>query len=310
MDTRQTFPISRRRWNCTSHPPKPEALWLTLIRLSKQLYQESTHFLLELIQNTDDNSYTRAQNPTLSVSYRNRRLLFTCNEDGFSKSNVDAICKIGRSTKTARDSATQYIGEKGIGFKSVFKIADVVWIKSGHYSFSLDKRDRLGMIAPVWTPFPGKAPEGVTAILLQLSPDFDEDELLDEIRNFDSSALVFLQKLQRLELSFVSSVSGAPFRSTIVKRARPAALDGHFGLAEIQHDSLSQRYLTMRHQVVDGLPAEPNRPGCRSTEIQLAFPVLQAGSTQIKSQNVYAFLPIRDYGFKVRDSSHLVTLKY
>lgn len=24
-----------------------------------------------------------------------------------------------------------YIGEKGIGFKSVFEVADVVWIKSG-----------------------------------------------------------------------------------------------------------------------------------------------------------------------------------
>jgi hypothetical protein len=70
---------------------------------------------------------------------RKRFLCVDCNKGGFSPGNIEASCRVGQSTKKGGDNATRYVGEKGIGFKSVFKAADIVWIKSGHYSFKFDK---------------------------------------------------------------------------------------------------------------------------------------------------------------------------
>jgi hypothetical protein len=83
-----------------------------LYRLSDQLYQNSNHFLLELIQNADDNHY-EAEMPTLHLSYARNHLRIDCNEVGFSPKDVDAICRIGQSTKTGAGVSTQYVGEKG-----------------------------------------------------------------------------------------------------------------------------------------------------------------------------------------------------
>ena len=47
------------------------------------------------------------------------------NEDRFSEANIKAICSIGESTKTCKQS---YVGEKGSGFKSVFKVAQKVYV--------------------------------------------------------------------------------------------------------------------------------------------------------------------------------------
>lgn len=43
------------------------------------------------------------------------------NEQGFSVENIKALCDIGNSTK--KRSGAGYIGHKGIGFKSVFRVA-------------------------------------------------------------------------------------------------------------------------------------------------------------------------------------------
>jgi hypothetical protein len=171
----------------------------SLHSLSEKLYQSSTHFLLELIQNADDNTYI-CDTPTLFTKYRDRRLLVSCNEIGFQKQNVEAICRIGRSTKAATTGTTRYIGEKGIGFKSVFKVADTVWVKSGLYSFRFDKSERLGMIAPSWSSFPDDCPSDLTSIALHLSHGQGDSQLLREIHNLDSRLMIFLRNLRQLNL--------------------------------------------------------------------------------------------------------------
>lgn len=97
--------------------------------LSTQLNEKSTRCLLELLQNADDNTYTRST-PTLNFIYKPGSLRVECNEDGYTPKNVEAICDVHKSTKTGENRSAGYIGEKGIGFKSIFKIADAVWISS------------------------------------------------------------------------------------------------------------------------------------------------------------------------------------
>ena len=83
--------------------------------------------MFELIQNAEDNSYNIAQaagvRPYLKVIVSPNTIVIESNEDGFEEANVRAICSVGESTKK---STQGYIGEKGIGFKSVFKIASRV----------------------------------------------------------------------------------------------------------------------------------------------------------------------------------------
>lgn len=267
-----------------------------LVMLSEQLYRKSTHFLLELIQNVDDNTYDNPF-PTLNIAYKHRRLHISCNEVGFNKRNVEALCSIGQSTKSGLDYINQFIGEKGIGFKSLFKVADVVWINSGKYSFKFDKRGKLGMITPIWADFPAKHATELTSFILQLSTEYDETELIREIKLFDPALLVFLRKLRQINVSVFEHEGGS--WQTVLARHDEQSWSNDQQLMKLGQDGMFLRYIITRYPV-HYLPAEPKRPGCQQSEILLAFPVPVIGSdaAEINSQHVYAFLPIRDYGFK------------
>jgi hypothetical protein len=87
-----------------------------LSRISKQLYTDITHFILELIQNADDNSYNANVEATLSLQLSRNRLIVKCNEVGFTEQNMRALCDINASTKRERKQSDDgCIGEKGIG---------------------------------------------------------------------------------------------------------------------------------------------------------------------------------------------------
>src|SRR5213075_1003116 len=107
--------------------------------LSDNLYRKDTRFVYELIQNAEDNRYTIAakegEPPSLIFVVSKAKIEIESNEDGFSVPNVAAICNVGKSTKYG---VYGYIGEKGIGFKSVFKIARRVHVQSEPYSFAFD----------------------------------------------------------------------------------------------------------------------------------------------------------------------------
>jgi hypothetical protein len=171
--------------------------------LSSQLYAKSTHFLLELVQNADDNTY-ECQRPTLSFSYKPGSLRIDCNEVGFQAANVEALCAINRSTKSGKTSHGEQIGEKGIGFKSVFKAADVVWISSREYTFKFDKsKSPLGMVTPIWSSFPEPTLPGCTSTYLQLSESYDEETVVNELLTFDINLLIFLRRIDEINLRVV-----------------------------------------------------------------------------------------------------------
>lgn len=73
-------------------------------RLAGELYAGNVHFVLELIQNADDNSYQLDRTPTLRMVATASKLLFVNNENGFSEKDCLALCSIGSSTKKASDA--------------------------------------------------------------------------------------------------------------------------------------------------------------------------------------------------------------
>jgi hypothetical protein len=265
----------------------------SLAVFSDELYNKSTHFLLELIQNADDNSYT-SKNPTLNFTYRKGRLRVDCNEVGFSPGNVRAICGIGNSTKSSIRHSTRYISEKGIGFKSVFRVANVVFISSRHFSFKFDRTKTIGMIAPIWEEFPEKKSPDHTSFYLQLLGEPTESEVVADIQTLDPRILIFLRQLREINLS----ITCADGKTRTQNLRRVDWKDNGIQITTLHYDAVSWDFIVKSH-LVSNMPGEPKRPGCSVSEILIAFPILNYKSgPQKDSQSVYAFLPIRDYGFR------------
>lgn len=124
----------------------------SLQRLSQELYSRDTHFVLELIQNADDNSYdldTSTDHPTVQFVLHKDCVCVLNNEVGFSEKNIRAICDVGKSTKDP--SRSGYIGQKGIGFKSVFRITDAPEVHSNNFHIRFNTASGpIGYILPEW----------------------------------------------------------------------------------------------------------------------------------------------------------------
>lgn len=122
-----------------------------LQRLSQELYSRDTHFVLELVQNADDNDYTglRGDKPTLMFVLFKDCIVVLNNEVGFTERNIRAICDVGKSTKDPQRSG--YIGQKGIGFKSVFRVTNTPEIHSQGFHIKFDTQSGpVGYILPHW----------------------------------------------------------------------------------------------------------------------------------------------------------------
>ncbi|GFF23708.1 hypothetical protein IFM58399_00403 [Aspergillus lentulus] len=273
--------------------------------LSEDVYQSPAHFFLELIQNADDNVYQAESStpstsepkviPTLAVAYRNGRLRTDCNELGFSKKNVDAICNAGLSTKKYESRST---GEKGVGFKSVFLVADIVWIASKAYTFKFDRGQRLGMLIPIWEslPPPEEIRQGYTSMVFQLSSDVDVPALLHGIRAYASKALIFLKQLRCINLN-IEDQDEIPCAS-VTRKDENLDKRGVYMTTLTYSDNSERRYIVTEYKI-DQMPSDKKRPNQTESEIKLAFPIDADGQPILQAQDVYSFLPVRSYGFTV-----------
>ena len=106
-------------------------------RLAEDLYATSTHFIMELVQNADDNAYAPRDVPYVQFFLTPEYLIVSNNELGFEERNVRALCKIGESTKTKKEG---YIGEKGIGTRNTAATVLPFAFKSESFSSRLSLR--------------------------------------------------------------------------------------------------------------------------------------------------------------------------
>ncbi|MEN6624180.1 MAG: hypothetical protein ABFD50_21860, partial [Smithella sp.] len=119
--------------------------------LKQTMYADNSHFLLELIQNADDAQFPDGGPAELRFTIYDGQIELFYNEKGFSLDDIIAITDTGSSTKINRkNTAHSFIGEKGIGFKSVFSLASEVEIESYPWHFILrDEQERFIIPEPV-----------------------------------------------------------------------------------------------------------------------------------------------------------------
>lgn len=175
-------------------------------RLSSELYTRDSHFFLELLQNADDNRYPSEPGfcPTLELEFTPEALIVRNNELGFSERDVRAICDIANSTKTSTKRAEiGQTGEKGIGFKAVFRVSDKPQIHSNGYHFEFDAdSEPVRFIVPRWIGEDGNIPQQElgTTILLPWRKDVAHKfgSLFNHMTSMNAESLLFLRRLSKV----------------------------------------------------------------------------------------------------------------
>ena len=270
--------------------------------LSDDLYNKHTHFIFELIQNAEDNSYKEDSTQPPYISFRltktdptftsgsNGALIIQNNETGFNRENVNAICAVGETTKKKEHG---YIGEKGIGFKSVFRVTNNPHIFSNGYYFSLpelDKETNLGYIVPQWIC---KPPDNInfsdTNIILPLTKDnFGYKKIEEMLQDVEPEVILFLSKLQEIRietdsgdnLTILKDNSAVPEVEITVKGKKQG--DPFFN---------SENFLvcTERFDKPSNISHE-KREGLEKRDVSVAFPLDQNSKAAGK---IFAYLPVR-----------------
>ncbi|XP_061912312.1 uncharacterized protein wu:fj29h11 [Entelurus aequoreus] len=269
----------------------------SLDRLSTELYSKDTHFVLELIQNADDNTYASDNDALPALAFVVDRDCITVlnNETGFQEANIRAICNVGRSTKGKHTYG--YIGQKGIGFKSVFKVTDRPEIHSNGFHLSFDKTcGPIGYILPHWTnderPLDTLLNDKFqqswnTKICLPLRSESHQTRNL--FHDVHPSLLLFLHRLR-------SIIIYNKAENHLVTMTRK---DLTHNVLEVEHSNGTDRWLVVKTTLKPKMIKE----NVESTELALAFQLAtnNLGSDiigQPQKQPVFAYLPLRSFGFR------------
>ena len=275
--------------------------------LAHDLYNKHTHFIFELIQNAEDNTYEKQGTYPPYISFQltkadptctpgsNGALIIQNNEIGFQRDNVDAICEVGKTTK---EKGQGYIGEKGIGFKSVFRVTGDPHIFSNGYHFSLpecDEETGLGYIVPQWID---TIPEGLnlseTYIILPLTkPDFGYEKIEETLRDIEPEVILFLSTLEEIQIETDTGDNLTILKDSAAMPEVAVIVEGN-KQEKVFSNSDSFLVCTKRFDKPEDIYHE-KRDGIENRDVSIAFP-LDENSTAIGK--IFAYLPVRsDTGF-------------
>lgn len=242
-----------------------------------------------------------------------------CNEDGFTNENLEAICSVGKSSKSGSQG---YIGEKGIGFKSVFMAAWKVHIQSGAFSFSFSHRNGesgMGMISPIWEDAQEEEDQSLTRLTLHLHDTGDSAALekthqiiQEQFRELQETILLFMKNLRKICIAF-HSADGAETSSVQYSIDRPetnrAVLTRTGSENGVKKEHVKHYHVTT-HQATD-IPRHENRTHSgqadHTSQIVLAFPLSETSIPIIEPQDIFVYLPVRPVGFKFIIQADFVT---
>ena len=247
--------------------------------LSENLYSEDSHFIYELIQNAQDNNYN-VDNKKLDFFIYDNGILIQNNEIGFDESNIESICDFNDSTKSKKKSLG-YIGEKGIGFKSVFSITDRPAISSNGYYFYFKKDE---YIEPYWINnlqmFPIEFQKSnTTNIYLPYSKTFkNQADIKKKIKDIESILLLFLDNIDEINIY--------ENNKEILSVSKKIKRDKINQIVTIKSNNQENSFIVFNKKIDCINIQEEKREGVTRRNIILAFPLNEISDTRL-----FAFLP-------------------
>lgn len=263
--------------------------------------------------------------PYVSFRIYPQKIVLECNEDGFTDENLEAICSVGKSSKTG---AKGYVGEKGIGFKSVFVAAWKVHIQSDSFSFSFRHKSGesgMGMISPVWENTDEELESPLTRITLHLHETGDADArakarevIQEQFEELQETILLFLKNLRRVHISFYDAEVGEQTSSATFSIERPQTnyavlkrtkLAGVTTQEHVKHFHVTTYEATnlAKNENRDYSETEETTRAYSTSQVILAFPLSEISIPMIELQALFVFLPVRLVGFKFLIQADFVT---
>ena len=244
------------------------------------------------------------------------KIIADSNEDGFSKNDIQALCAVGKSTKS---HSAGYIGEKGIGFKSVFKVAHKVHIQSGPFSFALRHRhqhddDGLGMITPE-NEDAEVLPAGVrTRTTLTLLESVKFEELALDFSTLPDT-LMFLNHLQQLSIEMHppnKEIASVRYSKRESEQERLTIIYITKTSTRVNEETTIEQKFCIAQSHLQDLPRDEARIDKQGNSIDqatviLAFPLDDDDEPLLKPQHAYAFLPLRPVGFNFLIQADFIT---
>jgi hypothetical protein len=146
------------------------------------------------------------------------------------------------------------------------------------------------MVVPESATFPQAIRPGYTSLMLYLRSEKEEKEILQELKTMDARHLLFLRKLREIHIAIPD------FEMTLTRQDHEIN-DTLRRITTLSHNGESKTYHVRKYEATK-MPADVSRGGRNSSSMLLAFPHHGPEEAALETQQVYAFLPIHDYGFK------------
>jgi hypothetical protein len=186
----------------------------TLNNFINSIFGEPERIFYELLQNADDAGVST--DVRFNIFLLDDYLVVNYNGKHFDEIDITSLCELYESNKTEDEKK---IGYKGIGFKSVFRVSDLVYILSGkEFTFRFDKfhfkNEEYNLnpwqIMPIWTEkqdlpeFFNDIREFIVedgiSILIKIKPELNKEELKNKIKSVyrKYKILLFLRKVKEI----------------------------------------------------------------------------------------------------------------
>jgi hypothetical protein len=231
--------------------------YVNALRLVSQVvFTRSSGFVLEFIQNAEDAGQGCSGKGEISVSVNQRRLKFIHNGRAFDESNLGAICGIRSSKKPERGT----LGYLGIGFKSVFKVADCVEVYSNGYCFKFDRNapewsgraaDTPWHVIPIWLEQPSEPAEAdKTTFIIHLRNEEAHAHLMEGLKAIRAELYLFLKWIK--SISITDEVSGK------IWTVEDSGSTGD-GITTLKQDGEEHRFKFFRREVTVPERVKPDR---------------------------------------------------
>ena len=251
-----------------------------LLRLTSQrLYGEKIHYVLELIQNAEDEASS-----SIIFMFNDDNVVIINNGRPFDDEDVWGICSVRPGKKKNK------IGFFGIGFKSVFNVTKKPQIISNKFNFEIESyiypKPKTSVPENLKRYYSPK--RGAIFVLPYSSGLPTPEELIENFNSLDDKILLFLENLR--ELKFIDNISSS--EREIKKKLEE---DSKVSLFDTQNEEETKWRVFHRNIRVDNEKTVPEgKEGIKETQITIAFPIDSATRDTIKKSGVvYCYLPTK-----------------
>jgi len=243
-----------------------------LLRITSQrLYGEKIHYVLELIQNAEDEASS-----AIIFMFNDDSVTIINNGRSFDEEDVWGICSVRPGRKKNK------IGFFGIGFKSVFNITKKPQIISNKFNFEIESY----IYPKPKTSIPENlrkhySPERGAIFILPYSSGLPTpEELIENFNSLDDKLLLFLENLE--ELKFIDNINSSEWE---IKKNLEG--DSKVFLFDTRKEEGTKWRVFHRNIQVDNEKIVPEgKEEIKETRITIAFPADSVTRDTIKKSGV------------------------